>query len=134
MSTRARIGMVRPNGTILSIYTHSDGYISHHGPLLLNHYNTPKAVSALLRQGDCSRLRETVDDSIFYMRDNGEAGCAARVNNTAYLLYQRAGRDVAEYIYLFNGSVWRVSEVTRVSRSPAWQDLCKATITERLTT
>ena len=39
MSTRARIGIVRPNGSILSIYTHSDGYISHHGPILLEHYD-----------------------------------------------------------------------------------------------
>lgn len=133
MSTRARVGMVRPNQTILSIYTQNDGYISHHGPLLLENYNTPKAVLALLRQGDCSVLNETVDDCVFYARDRGELKCEARTNNTASLFYHRANECNAEYIYLFNDGVWYVSDVTRASRAPNWQDLCKATITERLT-
>lgn len=134
MSTRARIGMVRPNGTILSIYTHSGGYISHHGPLLLGHYNTAPKVLALLQQGDCSQLNETLGDCVFYARDRNDADVGARTNNTALLFYFRARECNAEYIYLFNNGVWHVSDVTRASRAPSWQDLRTATVTERLTT
>jgi hypothetical protein len=39
MSTRARIAIENDDGSFTSIYTHWDGYVGHHGPILLNHYS-----------------------------------------------------------------------------------------------
>jgi len=137
MSTRARIGIVRPNGSILSIYTHSDGYISHHGPILLDHYNTALKVLALIKMGDCSQLGETLDDCLFYVRDRDEAhgDNAARTNKNQALFYQSAPLCNAEYLYLFlpDTAVWLVAENDRGTPIPIWRDLRNETITERLT-
>lgn len=136
MSTRARVGMVRSNGTILSIYTHSDGYISHHGPLLLEHYDTAQKVLALMKMGDCSQLCETIEGSFFYKRDRSELGAGARSNKNQALYFWSAPQCNAEYVYLFTPHTdrWLVAEVSRTDTVPLWQDLRTATVTERLTT
>lgn len=138
MSTRARIGIVRPNGSVLSIYTHSDGYVSHHGPILLENYRTPQAVLALIKMGDASQLNETLDDCIFYRRDRGENGSGITPkNNKNQLLFYHSGRVCnAEWMYLYCPliNLWQVAEVRRSpDNPPIWQDLLRAVITERLT-
>lgn len=62
MSTRARIGVEQVDGTVRSIYTHSDGYPSHHGPLLLGPYGHREAAEALLALGDLSVLGPTIGE------------------------------------------------------------------------
>lgn len=133
MSTRARIGIVRPDGSILSIYTHYDGYISHHGPILLEHYGTAQKVLALIKKGDCSQLNETLDDCHFYGRDREETCVSARTSKSLALYYRCARQSNAEYAYLFypDKQQWHVSEVRPTPGF--WQDLRTATITERLT-
>ena len=136
MSTRARVGIVRPDGSILSIYTHSDGYISHHGPILLEHYDTAQKVLALMKMGDCSQLCETTDDSFFYRRDRKETDVNGRTNKNQALYYRAAPQCNAEFVYLFlpDTATWLVAEVRRSpDNPPLWQDLRTATITERLT-
>ena len=49
MGTRARIGRINPSGSITSIYTHWDGYPSHHLPILTQYYATAYRVAALCR-------------------------------------------------------------------------------------
>ena len=56
MSTRSQIAKMLPDGKVNSIYCHSDGYPSHNGELLLNHYNSEEKVDALLALGDLSFL------------------------------------------------------------------------------
>lgn len=136
MSTRARIGIVRPDDSVLSIYTHSDGYISHHGPILLEHYDTAQKVLALIKMGDCSQLNETLDGCFFYKRDRKETDVSARTNKSQSLYYRAAPQCNAEYVYLFlpDTATWLVAEVRRSrDNRPLWQDLRNATITERLT-
>lgn len=137
MSTRARIGIVKPDGSVLSIYTHSDGYISHHGPILLEHYNTAQKVLALMKMGNASQLNETIDDCFFYKREQGGTDERASTNKNQALYYRAAPRCNAEYVYLFlpDTAIWLVAEVRRSpANPPLWQDLRTATITERLTT
>ena len=137
MSTRARIGIVRPDGSVLSIYTHSDGYISHHGPILLEHYDTAQKVLALMKMGDASQLNETLDDCVFYARDNGETNVGARTNKNQDLYFRHASWCNTEFVYLFlpDTATWLVAEIGWSTRNtaPLWQDLTKATITKRLT-
>lgn len=54
MSTRSRIGKLNPDGSILSVYCHSDGYGV--GETLKEHYTDIKKIDALLALGDISSL------------------------------------------------------------------------------
>ena len=136
MSTRARVGIVRPNGSVLSIYTHSDGYISHHGPILLEHYGTAQKILALMKMGGCSQLFETLEECSFYKRDHKESRAETSTNKNQALYFQSAPQCNAEFVYLFlpDTATWLVAEVRRSpDNPPLWQDLRSATITERLT-
>ena len=102
MATRSRIGIKEPNGTITSIYVHWDGYPSHHGPILLNHYTTEESVRGLLALGYMSSLRDTAKTSTFYARDRGEELTPADNGGIESLTTQ-------EYGYLFtpeSGWTW----------------------------
>jgi hypothetical protein len=56
MATRSRIAIENQDGTVLSIYCHWDGYPSHHGPILLEHYTTQEKVESLIELGSISSL------------------------------------------------------------------------------
>lgn len=62
MGTRANIGIVNPDGTVRFIYTHWDGYPDHHGPILLENYNTSQRVNELLDLGSLSVLGEEIGE------------------------------------------------------------------------
>jgi hypothetical protein len=61
MATRAIVGMKLGSICYLSVYTHSDGYPSHHLPILVEHYNTADKVKELLSNGAISILAERCD-------------------------------------------------------------------------
>jgi hypothetical protein len=94
MGTRARVGLrLELDNGVESIYTHWDGYPSHHGPLLLDCWNTRTLVAELVALGDLSALgREAGQQHDFdapyddptsrdwckaYGRDRGEDGVEA---------------------------------------------------------
>ena len=52
MSTRARIGILLPDDSILSVYHHWDGYPEWLGVTLKEHYNTYEKASALIDGGN----------------------------------------------------------------------------------
>ena len=54
MSTRSRIGLELPDGSILSAYSHWDGYPEWLGRILRTHYNTKEKVAELIDGGDMS--------------------------------------------------------------------------------
>jgi hypothetical protein len=90
------------------IYTHSDGYPSHHGKILLEHYNTDPSVNALLALGDLSILRETPATCVAYMRDRGEKDCEAkRMGIPEFAAYLADSWVVYAYIYKqISGGKW----------------------------
>ena len=71
----------------LAVYCHQDGYLSHNGALLLDCYNTPEKVDALLALGELSHLGKDMEAApheiadlkgmegvtVAYCRDRGEA-------------------------------------------------------------
>jgi hypothetical protein len=56
MSTRSRVGLELADGSILSIYSHFDGYPEWAGRILQTHYNTREKVEELVDGGDVSCL------------------------------------------------------------------------------
>lgn len=64
MATRSSISIVSErteNGKGKTIYSHWDGYPSHNGRILLEHYQDSKKVKALIELGDISVLAENVE-------------------------------------------------------------------------
>ena len=61
MSTRSRIGILNPNGTIESVYCHQNGYPEYTGYFLENFYTNTKLVKLLLSKGDISNIATSYD-------------------------------------------------------------------------
>jgi hypothetical protein len=115
-----------PNGSIISIHVHNDGYYSHHAPLLLNHYNSAPKIMKLMKLGDLSSLDSTLDLCFAYGRDRGEQGTEAQTSHD-----EKHFEDLfEEYVYLFRRGKW----VTKFNPSHPWVDLDVAEVTERLST
>jgi hypothetical protein len=124
MSTRSRIGYVTKDGSILSIYCHSDGYVEVGvgvGHQLHTHYNNLAAAKKIVALGDLSSLhpqlvppkgsshsfeRRLENVTVAYGRDRGESDSkAVKSANIAEFLAIDSGQ---EYSYLFANGAWKV--------------------------
>jgi hypothetical protein len=116
MATRSAIGMQTEAGVsrITSIYCHYDGYLSHVGMTLLNHYTDSNEVYELLHGGDLSSLGDEVGERraigepnrrycVYYGRDRGEAWENCKPRHTDSLQEFLEAYDVS-YHYLFVAS------------------------------
>ena len=56
MGTRSNIAIQLPNGKFKQIYAHWDGYPSHNGKILLEHFQDPKKILELIKLGGVSSL------------------------------------------------------------------------------
>ena len=74
MATRSTIAIETKTGTVLQVYCHYDGYLDNNGKILLEHYNTREKVEELIRMGNLSSLKPTIDECVFYKRDRKENG------------------------------------------------------------
>ena len=111
MSTRSEIAVEIKDGSISSIYCHSDGYLEYNGKILKNYYNSYILASDIINQNDCSSLGETIEESRFYNTWRNEDTKAKNFDNE-YLFMERFSNDIfAEYIYLFKDDKWYVSEL-----------------------
>jgi hypothetical protein len=84
MATRSTIAIEYANGWIEQIYCHWDGYPTHNGMILLQHYGDPAKVAQLMRLGSLSCLGKELGEQhdfnsrdhdtwcTFYRRDRGE--------------------------------------------------------------
>ena len=117
MGTNSYIGMERDDGSVTYIYCHWDGYPSHNGAVLLEHYASAERMEQLLALGDISSLAARLyptqtslhgfgSDSedgvvVAYHRERGEKWDGVKPKEAASMtdIPQNNG---AEYIY-----VWR---------------------------
>ena len=118
MSTRSLIAIELPNGKVKSIYVHSDGYVEGNGKLLVDHYATYDKAIKLFDYGDCSYLGETTNECSFYQRDwdRGDKCPTTTYNNEYCLMYDNSGATMIEYIYIYKGGEWHVSESTGIAK------------------
>jgi len=108
MATRSVIAKLDDRG-IQAIYCHNDGYLSNNGKILDQHYQNEVKVDNLIAQGDCSSLKDTIEDTIFYMRDRGEENKeATNLNNETKLLEFAFEECDAELVYMFAYGSWYV--------------------------
>jgi len=115
MATRSNIGKLNSNNTVTYIYCHWDGYPSHNGTILQEHYNTPEKVDALLVLGDMSVLGETIGECEPYDEPDTEYD----EPDTEYdepdteaattILEEYNNSPMVSYFYLFTDEGWKVS-------------------------
>ena len=113
MSTRSRVGLELADGSILSIYSHYDGYPEWAGRILRTHYNTREKVEALVDGGDVSCL--WTDDGFYTSEGKTQRGYYGPLH------YSERGEDCPprydvsaktylangeEYAYLFVNGEW----------------------------
>lgn len=128
MGTRSTIAIQNTDGTVTGIYCHWDGYISHNGRILKEHYDTEERVRALLALGHLSSLRPELGEEhpfhtyhlkeeekdprwdnwcMSYGRDRGEEGQEAQTFANWREFRNERGQ---QYNYLFvPGAGWSVS-------------------------
>ena len=122
MSTRSTIAVEHVDGTVSQVYCHYDGYVSHNGQILVDHYDTQKKAELLVFLGSMSSLRPKCipdparthnfdnpqdDVTSYYSRDRGEGFNPPSLYPTVDN-YKRnlQGED---YDYLFTEGQWEVS-------------------------
>jgi hypothetical protein len=118
MSTRSRIGRINKDGSVESVYCHSDGYPLHNGKTLIKHYSQQSDIDKIVSLGDMSFLDNVLETSqpghsfdhrihgvsVFYGRDRGDEGIeAAKVPNLEAFLKGVRNDVFIEYAYLWNG-------------------------------
>jgi hypothetical protein len=122
MATRSTIAVRHEDGTVSQIYCHWDGYLSHNGKLLMEHYNSLLGAEFLVSKGDLSVLapRVTPDADrgihtfdapqngvcVYYGRDRDETDTEPRRFDTRKDFINNCQRE--EYNYYFNGDWWEV--------------------------
>ena len=111
MSTRSNIAIQKPDGTILSIYVHSDGYPDGVGQMLIDNYPTYGSSLRLFEHGDCSSLGSTLEECSFYGRDwQRELDPATVHKNFESFKTHYAGDVFIEFVYLYKDGQWLVSD------------------------
>jgi hypothetical protein len=58
MGTRSTIALEYADGTVEQVYCHWDGYLSHNGRILRDHWSDPFKLQGLIDMGDLSSLAE----------------------------------------------------------------------------
>lgn len=122
MATRSLITAKLSDGRFGSIYCHFDGYLSHNGQILLEHYNDQVKVDALIALGDLSVLGESVECPaghsfgkavkgycVAYGRDRGEEESEAGYGPTVEIAIKEGRYGAQEYNYLWDGTEWFVN-------------------------
>ena len=111
MSTRSNIAIQKPDGSILSIYVHSDGYPDGVGQCLIDNYETYGSSLRLFEHGDASYLGSTLKECSFYHRDWQRKLDKAHVHKNFESFNKYYAGDVfIEVVYLFRDGQWLVSD------------------------
>lgn len=121
MGTRSVIGVMHGNKA-KTVYCHWDGYLSHNGLILQEHYDSPKA-NHLVALGNLSELHRNIEAPedvehtfdepvdgvcIFYGRDRDETDQEFRVCQSDQEMFDHY--DDCEYFYIMRDGVWSVSQ------------------------
>lgn len=137
MDTRSTIALEYADGTVDQIYCHWDGYLSHNGQILLDHYQDPFKVQKLMDLGGLSILGEELGEKhgfdepvegvcTAYGRDRGETG--GLVNSQRFWNFEMftLSGNFQEYNYILRNvggrATWFVSTDSQHSN---WKELSK---------
>ena len=99
MGTRSNIAYQKPNGKVVVMYCHYDGYPEYNGKILYNHYNHQKKAIALVDNGYQSGLKPTIIES------NERQSSSRTTSNISFYscIFNECSSDI-EWIYLFKNN------------------------------
>lgn len=123
MSTNSRIGIIRFDGSVDSIYCHWDGNYEHNGMILFNKYQDLNKINKLIELGSISFLDADVEPRtdqnhsfehpcdglvVAYCRDRGERECVIEHAKDINDFFKNSVSFNEEYVYLYdeNESKW----------------------------
>ena len=109
MATRSAIGYKLPTGEVRGIYCHWDGYVENNGKLLQENYQAAYKIAQMVELGDMSALAAEVAECTYYGRDRGETDVGTQTYNDVDEFVTHYA-DGVQYMYLWNGNEWIVSE------------------------
>ena len=129
MATRSTIAMEQPDGRVMQIYCHWDGYLDNNGRILQEHYKDRAKVLALMMLGSISSLRTEIgmahdfdaryadsdpkaEWTVAYGRDRGESDTEARVFKDFKDYADNHQYEEYEYVFRKDGR-WYVSQYGR---------------------
>ncbi len=142
MGTRSNIARLNNDGSYDVIYCHWDGYPSHNGKILLEHYTTPAKIAELLSIGSLSSLHENIgvkcdfdnppkeqgrnSQCIFYGRDRGEKDIEAvhYPNHAALLEGLKDAWTEWLYVYSIPQGQWLYSPLSEIKLGPLTLSAC----------
>ena len=129
MATRSTIAQEQPDGRVMQIYCHWDGYLDNNGRILSEHYVDTAKVYALMLLGDISSLRTNIGmahdfDARYDEKDERNEWCVAYgrdrgENNTEAKVFldfadYKANHQYEEYEYIQRrDGRWYVSQYGR---------------------
>lgn len=124
MATRAIIARRNDDdGSFHAIYLHRDGHPEGVGATLAAHYACQDKVDALIALGDIRSLGSGIGEmhdfyaptdervTTAYGRDRGDIGTGAVFFSKLRQLRSYARRADAEWLYVWNGDVWRFAAI-----------------------
>lgn len=137
MGTRSYIAKEVGEDKYKAVYCLFDGYPAHHGRILVQYYDTPEKVDALLALGGLSALGEKIapdadfvpteeqrfqeNTTVAYARDFGEPFIPAEYFNLAQLV-DNGEKLFADHLYVFTkDNAWKYLHL--LGRSKTLQDL-----------
>lgn len=111
MATRSRIGLELSDGSIISIYSHFDGYKEFTGVKLVENFNTMDKVKELIDVGDISCLWTNVGFNNETLPETGPLPYSARGEDCpprldADLCEFLLPDGAEEYHYVFRNGEW----------------------------
>lgn len=148
MATRSTIS-IKEGNKIKTIYCHWDGYLSHNGAILLQHYSDPNKVNQLINLGDISSLRKNIEptekgvistweNGKFVTRETSEPHSFDKPHDDVVIAYMRdrGAKDCEareydkpteeeEYNYLFEDGKWYLINDDDKSLIELTNELCE---------
>jgi hypothetical protein len=116
MGTRSSISIRNADGSYTGIYCHWDGYLSHNGRILQEHYTNEAKIRQLMELGSISSLGAEIGEQhdfrnppegvcTAYGRDRGEQDVGAVTRSTLDGLLNQISQ---EYDYVWEDGAWQV--------------------------
>jgi hypothetical protein len=110
-------------GVIHAVYCHWDGYVTNNGALLLEHFNSLRIASELIKGGSISSLGPGLDKTQFHHRDMEREMVPASEYGTREEFIEDS--NGLEYLYILNqNDAWEVFDMNKPWRG--WKPVKEA--------
>ena len=114
MATRSRIGVQLKDGSVLSVYSHWDGYPEWNGKKFKEHFNSYEKAAELIDGGDISALwtdkdweQKEMESRTLYYAERGETDTEPNLDNSFQAFIKGVNDSWADYAYLFADGEWK---------------------------